>query len=136
MPHIHTSCWELLGTALASRSLHNPRSFQGVPVPRLPVPAGQAGAQKGPRQGVSWQQQPAACLGNARVQVRALSSVLLASPMAVRLQGTVLLILSFLPCAQQHDLLAALQGNASEAPGTQAGNPPLQSDGAGAGFQP
>lgn len=146
VPRIHTgaqlliSCWEQLSTALSSWSLCNPRSLQGFPMLRLPMLAGQAGAQQGPsagpRQGVSWQQQPAACLGNVCIQVHAPSSVLPASPMVVPLRGSFLLIVSFLPHAQQHNLLPALQGYASEAPGTQAGNSSLQSDGAGASFQP
>lgn len=118
------------GSSSAPHWLHGrPQSLQGLPVPRLPVLAGQAGAQQGPSvgpgQGVSWQQQPAACLGNACIQVHAPSAVLLASPMAVPLQGSILLILLFLPRAQQHNLLPALQGNTLEAPGTQAGDPSL-----------
>lgn len=108
----------------------------GAGWPGMDVAGTRQGPSAGRRQGLSWQQPPAACLGNACLQVRAPSSVLLASPAAVPLRGSVLLILAFLPRAQQHNLLPALQGNASEAPGAQAGNHSLQSDGAGAGFQP
>lgn len=132
------------GSSSAPHWLHGPsatlRPCRAAPCPVCPRRQARQGTRQGPsegpRQGVSWQQQPAAGLGNACSQVCAPSPVLLASPAAVPLQGSVLLILSFLPCARQHSLLPALQGNASEAPGTQAGNPSLQSDGAGPGFQP
>lgn len=120
------------GSSSALHQLHGPSATLGLPVPHLPMLAGQAGARQGPRaaprQGVSWQHQPAACLGNAGVQVHPPSSVFLASSMVVPPQGSVLLILSFLPRGQQHNLLPALQGNALEAPRSGAGNPSLCSD--------
>lgn len=98
-------------------------SLQGLSMPLCSCWQLRQGHSRVPAQGGSWW--PAACLGNACSQPHAQSSVLLASPTAVPLQESVLLILSFLPCAQQHSLLPALQGKALEAPGAPARSPSL-----------
>lgn len=132
-----TRCWCHAATPVPSSSSHagntepcfgfwslcNLGSLQGVPCPVCSCWQLRQGHSRVPSEGGSWW--PAACLGNACSQLHAQSPVLLASPTAVPLQESVLLILSFLPRAQQHSLLPASQGKALEAPGAPTRNPSL-----------
>lgn len=136
--HRQTRCWCRAATPVPSSSspagstsallwLHGPSATSVLAGPPC-APSARAGSSgrgtAGPLHRVgSGGQQPAWAMPAAKSMPRAPCS--LPAPRQVPLQGSILLILSSLPRAQQHSLLPALQGKALEAPGARARNPSL-----------